>query len=192
MENLSQRKRPSLKRDIGNFIIEQITETVAKEKSPIASEGWPKLSKSYAAIKQELNGNKKANMELEGDMLDSLTFKPTGDGIKVGFFDDEAAKADGHNKFSGRTNNAPKRRFLPKTGQSFKFDSEIQEIITDALASDSRVKESDFSGVSSRVAMTRVLRGLFPDLSRGEIIGVIGRDQKIQKLLTRLNLVRFL
>src|SRR5438270_9442375 len=105
--------RAKIKRDIGDYLVEQVLQTVSQQESPVEGEGWPALSKSYAKEKKAEVGNSDANMELTGRMLDSLTYRSTDNGIELGFFDSQAAKADGHNKFSGEENNIPQRRFLP-------------------------------------------------------------------------------
>jgi len=75
-------------------------------------------------------------MELHGDMLDALKYKTKGGVVEVGIFDDDQAqKADNHNKFSSasKTTAVPKRQFIPneEEGQTFKRDiiSEIERIL---------------------------------------------------------------
>lgn len=70
------------------------------------------------------------NLELSGDMLDSLTFKKTAGGITVGIFDGtQAEKAKGHQ--SGDPEKAlPKRRFLP-AAKGEKFNTTLTRLIWD-------------------------------------------------------------
>lgn len=124
-----------IKNEVGEFLVGTILLTLQDAKSPVAGESFPALSKNYKEKKIALGGVGKPNMELEGDMLSSLAFKPIDGGIELGFFDSEAAKADGHLKFSGRENHTPQRRFLPGEGQSFKrgIEQEVKKIILENL-----------------------------------------------------------
>lgn len=158
-------------------------------------------------------------MELEGDMLDALDFKPTADGIKIGVFGSDAPKADGHNKLSGKTNNMPQRRFLPGEGQQYKnsIDREIDKIITDKIATDEKFiaeekkkeekkaeakqdevaqavdfSQATFSAISSKADLSRTLNRLFPAFTRSEVVGIIGRNARLQRIFQNLNLIRFL
>ncbi len=92
---------------------------VARGNSPVEGEGkFRRLNKTYAT--DQKGGNRTPNLDLEGDMLDSLTHEITGDGIKVGIFrTSEVPKADGHNNFSGESK-LPTRRFIPDASQDFK------------------------------------------------------------------------
>lgn len=120
---------------VGEFLVEQITgrlQTTAT--SPISGESFPALTKKYKAFKIEQGGNPIPDMLLTGDMLSSLDFRAT-DVLEIGFFDKEAWKADGHNKFSGKKNFTPQRRFLPAEGQKFKRDivSGVKDLIVEGL-----------------------------------------------------------
>ena len=122
--------------DVGDFLVEQILLSVGKGKSPVSGESFKSLSKDYKDKKIKLGASPIPNLELTGEMLNSLTYRTTSDGIEIGFFDDQAWKADGHLKFSGEKNGTPKRRFLPDVGQSFKkdIDKEINKIIQERLS----------------------------------------------------------
>ena len=179
---------------MGEFLIERTLSSVAATRSPVSGEPWPALSKDYKARKQEAGRGGKANMEFEGDMLDNLEFRNTADGIKIGVFGKDARKADGHNKLSGKTNNTPQRRFLPDEGQKYKgpINKEIEKIISDGVARDVKVKRSDFADVDSKASLTKTLNSLFPDFTRSEIVGIIGRSDKIQNIFKALQITRFL
>jgi len=111
-------KRVKAKNDIGEYVIDEILRAVSEGKSPVSGEKFKRLNKKYA--KEEKNGDRTPNLELEGDLLDSLTFKRTKEGIEVGIFSaKETPKADGHNNFSGKSK-LPKRRFIPEKNQNFK------------------------------------------------------------------------
>jgi len=128
--------KTQIKRDVGNFLIDTILESVAEQKTPVSGEKYKaSLSREYKKRKQAEGGSSVADMELFGDMLDSLKFKNTSTGIEIGWFGKQANKADGHLHFSGRDSFAPRRRFIPGEGQKFKRDveSEIQRIIAEHI-----------------------------------------------------------
>ena len=167
---------------------------MASEKSPVSGESWPKLKKgSYRDRKAALNGNTLANMELEGDMLDSLKFKTTSEGIEIGFFNKEAAKADGHNKLSGRSNKTPKRRFLPRTGQRYNpsITEEIKRIALDAIGDNQRFTKSTFQGIQTKSGLFSKLRDVF-GTTPTESKSVVSRNIKLQDILKGFDLLRFL
>jgi hypothetical protein len=138
IKDVPKSEKESIKEDIAEYILNSILDSVADAKSPVSGEGWKKtLSKDYKQKKAEISGNTTANMELFGDMLDSLTYRISGNRIEVGFFDKEQAKkADGHghNQIFGENKYLPRRRIIPDEDQTFKKDiiSNVERIIADA------------------------------------------------------------
>jgi len=115
--------KDAFKEEVGNYIVEQILEDASNSRSSVSGKLWKGLSKDYKAEKAKISGSLKANLELHGNMLDSLTFKKYRDGIEVGFFDkNEAQKADNHNKFSSKSKKTklPKRQSIPKKNENFR------------------------------------------------------------------------
>lgn len=110
-------------KEIAEFVRDEILQYVGDAKSPVSGGKWKaSLSPEYKELKKEISGSSVANMELYGDMLDALEAKVVGNKIKVGWFSGEqAAKADGHNNFSGESS-LPTRQSIPKEGQTFKRD----------------------------------------------------------------------
>ena len=120
LSDIPKEKRKTVKKEIGDFVVEEILIAVSKGQSPVIGEkrNFKKLKPDYA--KAEKGGDRNPDLELLGDMLDSLTFKNTTKGIEVGIFKaTEVPKADGHNNFSGKST-LPKRRFIPKDSQKFR------------------------------------------------------------------------
>lgn len=120
-------------REIGEFVKEQVLSYVGEAKSPVAGGKWKRsLSKSYKDYKSEFSSSTIANMELTGDMLDALEVVNVGDELELRIEGSEAAKADGHNNFSGNST-LPLREFIPKPNQTFKRDiiDGIRKIIKD-------------------------------------------------------------
>ena len=140
-EKLKGIKDPSeVKKEIGNYLIEQILSDVGQAKSPVTGRDFKGLSTNYRKFKKNYSSSSIANLELHGDMLDSLKFEDVGKNkIEIGIFNkQEAQKADNHNKFSQASlkTNVPKRQFIPKKGESFRpaIRKEIEEIIDKALS----------------------------------------------------------
>ena len=106
------------KNEVGEFIVNEILRSVSSGRSPVMGRGsFKALNAEYAEA--EKGGNRLANLELEGDMLDALEYRPTGVGVKVGIFESsQVPKADGHNNFSGDSK-LPTRRFIPDSSESF-------------------------------------------------------------------------
>jgi hypothetical protein len=190
----SAETKAKIKEEVGEFLVEQILMTVNKAQSPVSGEGWPTLSKDYRKEKLEQGGSGKPDMELAGDMLDSMTFKSTREGIEIGFFDSEAWKADGHLKFSGEENNTPKRRFLPAEGQSFRpaIDKEIDRIISDHLLEDQELQAKDFEGVETERDLYRILRAALPGESKQAVRAAALRSATLTELLEDLDLIDLL
>lgn len=113
-------KWSSVKQEIGHFIVNEILLFVGRGESPVAGQrAFKKLSSPYA--KAEKRGDRTPNLDLEGDMLDALTFKDTPLGISVGIFDaKQAPKAHGHNTgFDGERPDL-RRAFIPDENETFK------------------------------------------------------------------------
>lgn len=126
------------KKAVGDYIVEQILEDVSQSKSPVTGRQFVKLSKEYKQYKKKISSSPVANMELFGDMLDSLKFKSTASEIEIGIFDKkQALKADNHNKFSTEslTTAVPRRPFIPNSDNGEQFRPAIRKEI-DNIAKD--------------------------------------------------------
>lgn len=141
LEDLSSSERRDTLETVGQYLVEQILESVGRAKTTVAGGKYKAtLSKEYLKVKEGLSSSSIPNMELSGDMLDALEYKITGDKVEVGIFDyDQAQKADNHNKFSSASTKTkvPQRQFIPnnKNGERFRADiqREINQIIIEAV-----------------------------------------------------------
>lgn len=179
---------------VGEYLVEKIQQGVGKGISPVSGEGnFKKLSKDYAAFKEQEVGNEDPNLELTGAMLSALDYRATNKGIEIGIFGKEAPKADGHNDFSGDSK-IPTRRFLPDEGQSFRseIDRDIRQIIADAIAEEVQLSPSDFEGVTSKEAFFEVLSQVFDGLSRSEIRSAILGNEELLQVIEDLGLLDYL
>jgi hypothetical protein len=144
LSNVSNKEK--VKRDIGEFIVNEMLLKLSDGKSPVAGEKFNKLSDKYAS--EEKGGDTTPNLELEGDMLDALGFKSTkgSDELVIGILDEKQwGKADGHNKF-GKTNNKqiPKRRFIPL--KSGKFEKSIMNGVKQIISANKKTKSRQLDG----------------------------------------------
>lgn len=118
LNQIPSSRQADAKRDVGEFVVGEILRAVSSGRSPVEGRGaFQKLDIEYAI--REKGGNRTPNLELQGDMLDSLTFENIASGVEVGIFvEDEQDKADGHNNFSGESR-LPTRRFIPSPTENF-------------------------------------------------------------------------
>ena len=134
LNDVKPAKRAEVKAKVGDFIVDQIQKHLNKVKSPVTGETFTPLSKKYKAIKKKSGAGSRANLLLDGDMRIQILHEPYKGGLEIGVFDeDEAQKADNHNKVSAKSKktNVPKRQFIPSKEQSFnkKITQGIQAII---------------------------------------------------------------
>jgi len=142
-----------IKADVGQYLVDAILDNVGSGKSPVAGYGaFAQLSKEYA--ESEKGGRRIPNLDLNGDMLNSLTYEVTPSGVEVGIFNrEQAAKSYGHNTgFEGHPfldGVAPERRFIPDDSENFKreIQSGINRIIEDRLGdiSNQNAQEDDIN-----------------------------------------------
>lgn len=114
--------RKDAKEEIANFVKEQVLSYVGEGKSPVSNGHWKRsLSPEYKKRKASESSSLFANMELTGEMLDSLdVVSKSGNKLSLEITGhDQVAKADGHNNFSGKSH-LPERDFIPKDGETLK------------------------------------------------------------------------
>jgi hypothetical protein len=132
LKGIPKDKRDRAKRDVGEFVVNSILDRVGEGKSPVGKERtyFKKLNRDYA--KREKGGDTLPNLELFGDMLDSLKFEDHKAGIEVGIFEEkQAPKAFNHNTVKSKSNPLPKRKFIPDPNGKFRRDIEsgIRDIL---------------------------------------------------------------
>lgn len=115
------KKREALA-EIADYVKTEVLQYVGDARSPVAGGQYKAtLSKAYAKEK----GSSKANLELTGDMLDSLECVNVGGKLELRIKGAEAPKAYGHNTgFEGHPTleGGPKRQFIPneENGETFR------------------------------------------------------------------------
>jgi hypothetical protein len=187
--------KTQIKEAVGEYLVEQTLLSVGNSNSPLEGYGkFPGLSDKYKKKKKSERGDTSANLNAEGDMLDSLDFKTTREGVTIGVYGKNAPKADGHNNLSGESK-LPLRRFLPDTSDAYaaKIEKGIKQIIADTIAENLTPSEEIFAEVESRKELFEALRGFFGgNLTNAEISLAVFRNAEILKILEDLELDEFL
>ncbi len=192
LSGLSRSERAAALSEIGEFLVEQTLVNASESKSLVKGEQIPALtSKQYKLKKRGEVGNAKANLELSGEMLDSVDFNASGTSLTIGVYGDAALRADGHNNFSGKSS-LPKRRIFPDEGQQYKADvvKEIARIASDYKSE--KVKAKLFEDVSTKTDLYSVLSQELGLKSRSEIKLAVLRNQTLLSLLEDMELTDLL
>lgn len=188
LAGLSKSDRSRAIEEIGEFLVEQTLVNAQESESLVKGEKIPALtSKQYKLKKRAEVGNAKANMELTGEMLDSVDFKASGSTITIGVYGDAALRADGHNNFSGKSS-LPKRRIFPDEGQEYKsvIQKEIVRIASDYKSE--KVKAKAFEDISTKSELYDQLGKQLGLSSKSEIKLAVLRNQSLLALLEELEL----
>jgi hypothetical protein len=183
--------------EVAQYLHEQTLLSMSRAESPVEGESWPALSKKSDYIKKKIadGGTDEADMELTGAMKDAFDYEADSKKIRLGFFGtDEAWKADGHLKFSGKTGTAPRHRFLPGVGQEFdqSIQDGVEQIVADNLVEAAGVQKEMFDGIDSKSALYGVLETIFEDMTRAEIREAITRSVELTEMLDELGLLEML
>ena len=136
LSDIPRADRAEAKEAVADYVKEAILEDAAKGVSSVSGKKWAALDPDYKEFKSKKSSAARANLELTGAMLDALEVKIKGNKIEIGWFDeDEAAKADGHNNFSGESK-LPLRQSIPKPDEEFRpgIREQIASILADYKA----------------------------------------------------------
>lgn len=192
IEHLPKNLRDEVIVEVGELLVDQVLAYTSDGSSPVQGESYKRtLSKEYKAKKVAAGGQPFADLELSGDLKSSLGFKPTKDGLEIGFYGPAAPKADGHLNFSGKSE-LPQRRVLPGEDQNFRRDivKEVQQIIADKTTS--LFNKGDFADVETSKDLYDVFREQFDSSSKSEIRLAVAGNPELLDLLSELDLLRLL
>lgn len=120
--------------EIASFVHESILRDVGSQVSPVYGKKFQKLNKDYRDFKRSEGGSGVPDLELSGEMLDSLKVYVEGNRVITEITGEQAPKADGHNNHSGKSK-LPLRRFIPKKEDGETFQPAINEGIKEILDS---------------------------------------------------------
>jgi len=128
-----------IKDEVGASVQSSILGYLSNSTSPIKGESrFERLKPNYKKWKRKKVGSGSPNLELFGDMLGKLEYRPHRQGVEVGIWDEtQSKKAELHNRWTGKAvshankMNVAERKFIPKKGERFKskIESQIKEII---------------------------------------------------------------
>lgn len=124
-------KVAAAKREIADYVLEQLLDHIGDARSPVEGGPWKAdLTPEYAERKSEESSAVFANLELTGELLDSLKVKNDGKNLKITVEGGSRlrGKAEGNNIGSygkGRGNRSKARRFVPL--RSEKLNREIRD-----------------------------------------------------------------
>lgn len=188
--------KASISESVGDYLLETIGKSLAKETSPIDGSKFKPLSPTYRKRKKLEVNSTQADLELYGIMKDELTYEATDDGIRLGIYGERAPAADNHNKFSGesRKTAVPRRQFLPREGEGFtsEIEATIENIIQDAMTEALGIPKNAFNDVQDAKGLYSVLKIYFPDLSRPEIKSTVVRSERLYGILSDEDLTQYL
>lgn len=113
----------------------EMLDYIGAGKSPVSGGKWVRsLTPAYAERKAEQSSAGFANLELTGDMLDSLTVEASGSSLVIDVGEDQRDKATGHltGIYGEHSKRERPRMFMPQGNQTFKRD--ILRKLRDVLA----------------------------------------------------------
>lgn len=127
-------KRAEALEAVADYVKESVLSTVGDGATPVEGGKWKKsLSKAYKKRKGDVSSSNFANLELHGDLLDSLDVKKRRGGtLRLTVAESQMDKADGHNNFSGKSK-LPERNFIPDASRGQRLSPKIRRGIKSIL-----------------------------------------------------------
>lgn len=193
---LTASQKKQIRNEVGEFLIEQTLSSLAASKSPLGNIGsFEPLSPEYRKKKKAEGLPGKPNIERSGKTKNSLTYRPTANGIEIGHFKkSEAGIADGHNNFSGFSP-LPKRRYLPDVGgvdlYTNTINKEIARIINNNATKKIKIPK-DIGRAPTKEAFWLTLRNTFPGFTEDEIKEIIKEDDEYIDAIKLAGLLKWL
>jgi len=191
----TQKVKNKIKRDVGDLLVEHTLDALSSATTPVAGAPFQKtLSKEYKKRKSDAGLGSKANLEFSGSMTENITYKQTDTGIEIGVFKNkDAAKADGHNNFSGQSK-LPQRKFLPQEGDQYKpnIKQQIDDIIFEHIALDTNIPKQELKSVEDSADFWSVMQTAFGELSKPDIRRAVTQNPMWIDFLSANGLLRFL
>lgn len=166
---------------------------VAKRKSPITGESFPSLSEAYKKEKEADGFDGVPDLQRSGNMLDSLSYRITSEGLELGVYGEAAPRADGHNNLSGDSK-LPLRQFLPNVGESFapSIEREIERIVADSRGAEAEIPFEELGGIEAPSELYNVLQREFQLETQVELRKAVLRSPRWYYSLERLGLLKWL
>lgn len=128
-------KRREALQAAADLIKTEMLDYIGEGKSPVSGGKWIRgLTKEYAKKKSEESGADFANLELSGDLLDSLSVEATSSSITIDVGSDQKDKAEGHlSGLYGEHSRIRPRQFMPQGDETFKRSiiSKLKDLLSD-------------------------------------------------------------
>lgn len=128
-------KRREALQAAADLIKTEMLDYIGEGKSPVSGGKWIRgLTKEYAKKKSEESSADFANLELSGDLLDSLSVEATSSSITIDVGSDQKNKAEGHlSGLYGEHSRIRPRQFMPQGDETFKRSiiSKLKDLLSD-------------------------------------------------------------
>jgi hypothetical protein len=109
---------------VASYLQEELLNYIGDARSPVSGGVWKRnLTPDYAKEKAHESGAKFANLELSGEMLDSLSVEVRGSKVVIDLGKDQYGKAEGHitgQYGDGKMKKDYRRQFIPQGDESLK------------------------------------------------------------------------
>lgn len=133
LKGVPENDREDAANDAGEAALEKISEYMEKRRSPVKgnNKNFAELSDKYAKIKQKRVGNKKPNLRLTGELLESLDVEADSNSFTLRVTGSENNIEKSYNHNVGDT--VPKRQFLPNDANNEQLKGDVVKAIKDAI-----------------------------------------------------------
>lgn len=121
---IPRNQRKAALEEVASYLQEALLEYIGDGKSPVQNGAWKRrLTPDYLAKKSEESGVNFSNLELTGELLDSLTVDVRGGKVVIDVAKDQYGKAEGHitgQYGDGKMKADYRRQFVPQGKENFK------------------------------------------------------------------------
>lgn len=166
--------------DAGEAALEKIVDYMDRQKSPVKGfrRNFERLqNERYKAYKQKRVGNKKANLRLTGNMIESLDVDADDDSFTISVVGNSSDIAKAYNHIEGDT--VASRPFLPNEDRNQTFKADVVKAIKEAIK---RYKKPIQERPAEAVAPTEVATEAYQKLYA--TFKATKREQQIAKNLS--------
>lgn len=177
LKGVPEEDREDAAYEAGEAALQKIHEFMGKERSPVKGEkGFPKLNKDYASFKQSKVGNKKPNLLLNGDLIESMEVESNESSFTISV-EGTTNKLKAYNHNIGDT--LPKRQFLPDDKRKQELKGDVVKAIKQAIARYKKpVQERPTKAVAPVEVTTEAYQNLYATFQATK------REQQIAKNLS--------
>lgn len=133
LKGVPENDRQEAASDAGEAALVKIAELVEKKRSPVKgnNKNFDALSDKYAKLKQKRVGNKKPNLRLTGELIESLDVESDSNSFTIQVTGDEGNVKKAYNHNIGDT--VPQRQFLPNDTRGQTFKGEVVKAIKESI-----------------------------------------------------------